>query len=85
MDPDASNWTDIPGSAHNGACGFAFADGHSEIKKWQSAASRYPVIFLSWQGGIRRPFDATGRSDFAWFLERSGFIMANSGIPRYGY
>jgi prepilin-type processing-associated H-X9-DG protein len=25
---------DIPASYHNGACGFAFADGHSEIHKW---------------------------------------------------
>jgi prepilin-type processing-associated H-X9-DG protein len=21
---------------HNGACGFAFADGHSEVHKWKS-------------------------------------------------
>ncbi|MGA3267787.1 MAG: prepilin-type N-terminal cleavage/methylation domain-containing protein [Verrucomicrobiota bacterium] len=27
-------WLDGPGSYHNGACGFAFADGHSEIHKW---------------------------------------------------
>ena len=25
---------DFPASYHNGACGFSFADGHSEIKKW---------------------------------------------------
>jgi len=27
-------WIDLPGSYHNGACGFAFADEHSEIHKW---------------------------------------------------
>jgi prepilin-type processing-associated H-X9-DG protein len=27
-------WHDAPGSYHNGACGLAFADGHSEIHKW---------------------------------------------------
>ena len=27
-------WIDAPGSYHNGACGFAFADGHSEIHRW---------------------------------------------------
>jgi prepilin-type N-terminal cleavage/methylation domain-containing protein/prepilin-type processing-associated H-X9-DG protein len=32
-----SAWKDAPGSYHNGACGFAFADGHSEIHKWQEA------------------------------------------------
>jgi prepilin-type N-terminal cleavage/methylation domain-containing protein/prepilin-type processing-associated H-X9-DG protein len=28
------NIVDVPANYHNGACGFAFADGHSEIKKW---------------------------------------------------
>ncbi|HNQ87862.1 MAG TPA: type II secretion system protein [Verrucomicrobiota bacterium] len=27
-------WTDQPATYHNGASGFAFADGHSEIHKW---------------------------------------------------
>ena len=34
-DPDL--WDDMPGSYHDGACVFAFADGHSEIHKWLSA------------------------------------------------
>ena len=25
---------DAPATYHNGACGFSFADGHSEIHKW---------------------------------------------------
>lgn len=28
-------WIDAPGSYHNGGCGFAFGDGHSEIHKWK--------------------------------------------------
>jgi len=28
------SWEHLPASYHNGACGFTFADGHSEIKKW---------------------------------------------------
>jgi prepilin-type N-terminal cleavage/methylation domain-containing protein/prepilin-type processing-associated H-X9-DG protein len=34
-DPNRNLWVDAPASYHNGACGIAFADGHSEIKKWQ--------------------------------------------------
>ncbi len=30
------HWNDGPASYHNGACGFSFADGHSEIHKWKS-------------------------------------------------
>jgi prepilin-type N-terminal cleavage/methylation domain-containing protein/prepilin-type processing-associated H-X9-DG protein len=29
-----TKWVDFPGSYHNRAGGFSFADGHSEIKKW---------------------------------------------------
>jgi prepilin-type N-terminal cleavage/methylation domain-containing protein/prepilin-type processing-associated H-X9-DG protein len=29
-----NNIVDVPANYHNGACGFAFADGHSEIHKW---------------------------------------------------
>ncbi len=28
---------DFPASYHNGACGFSFADGHSEIHKWRGS------------------------------------------------
>ena len=28
-------WANLPANYHNGACGFSFADGHAEIKKWQ--------------------------------------------------
>jgi prepilin-type processing-associated H-X9-DG protein len=34
---------DFPASFHNGACGFSFADGHSEIHKWRGARIRPPV------------------------------------------
>ena len=30
----ANNIPDAPATYHNGACGFAMADGHSEIHKW---------------------------------------------------
>ncbi|HZR16627.1 MAG TPA: prepilin-type N-terminal cleavage/methylation domain-containing protein [Verrucomicrobiae bacterium] len=34
---------DLPASYHNGACGFSFADGHSEIHKWREATTCAPV------------------------------------------
>jgi prepilin-type N-terminal cleavage/methylation domain-containing protein/prepilin-type processing-associated H-X9-DG protein len=34
MSPAAYRIVDYPASYHNRAAGFAFADGHSEIKKW---------------------------------------------------
>jgi prepilin-type processing-associated H-X9-DG protein len=43
-DPDTA-WQiiDYPASYHNGAGGFSFADGHSEIKKWLDPRTR-PVL-----------------------------------------
>jgi len=31
---------DVPATYHNGACGFAFADGHSEVHKWVDLAMK---------------------------------------------
>jgi prepilin-type processing-associated H-X9-DG protein len=35
---------DFPASYHNGACGFSFADGHSEIHKWIGKTIQPPVV-----------------------------------------
>jgi prepilin-type N-terminal cleavage/methylation domain-containing protein/prepilin-type processing-associated H-X9-DG protein len=37
VNPNAWTLVDMPASYHNGAGGFSFADGHSEIKKWQDS------------------------------------------------
>jgi prepilin-type N-terminal cleavage/methylation domain-containing protein/prepilin-type processing-associated H-X9-DG protein len=29
------SWIDVPGTYHNSGCGFAFADGHSEARRWR--------------------------------------------------
>ena len=39
----SSHIYDFPASYHNGACGFAFADGHSEIHRWKGCAIKPPV------------------------------------------
>jgi prepilin-type processing-associated H-X9-DG protein len=35
-DGEDTEWSDLPASYHVGACGYAFADGHSEIHKWMN-------------------------------------------------
>ena len=80
-DPNANNWQDIPASYHNGACGFSFADGHSEIKKWTSDTSKYPVLFYY---PNQKAFDAAGKLDFYWYRERCGWVL-NGGAPQFGY
>ncbi len=36
---------DFPASSHAGACGIAFADGHSEIHRWKGSKIRAPVTY----------------------------------------
>ena len=81
--PNASAWQDIPASYHNGACGFSFADGHSEIKKWLSRTSKYTRVQYSYPATMG--FDAAGRTDFYWYRERTGYILFGSNRPMFGY
>jgi prepilin-type processing-associated H-X9-DG protein len=82
--PNAAQWGDIPASYHNGACGFSFADGHSEIKKWQSASSKYGVKYF-YAGTKPFTIDAGGRRDFEWYRERTGYVDSVSGRAMFGY
>ena len=81
--PDVNHWQDIPASYHNGACGFSFADGHSEIKKWRSNSSKYTAVQFFYPA--TKPFDAAGYADFRWYLERTGYVRAVGNLPMYGY
>jgi len=33
----------MPASYHNGAGGFSFADGHSEVHRWRDGFTKQPV------------------------------------------
>jgi prepilin-type processing-associated H-X9-DG protein len=80
--PTASAWQDIPASFHDGGCSTSFADGHAEMKRWQSSASWYRVQFYY---PSTRAFDSLGRIDFAWYLSRTGYPDAKTGAPQFNY
>jgi len=65
--PNAPNvrWVDFPAVYHNKAGGLAFADGHSEIKKWKG---------LNYPASGTPPSTVTpgaNRADWDWLAERS--------------
>lgn len=64
-----ARWQDLPASYHNNACGFSFADGHSEIKKWRDPRTIRAVKlqFKWWTGGPDMP--VPGSIDYAWFCD----------------
>ena len=41
----AALFPDVPGSYHKWSCGMSFADGHSEIHKWQNSTLKIPVVY----------------------------------------
>ncbi|MBX3747582.1 MAG: type II secretion system protein [Verrucomicrobiae bacterium] len=59
-----AEWIDFPGTYHNMACGFAFADGHSEIKKWKVGSTAVGAAGVS-----RR--SVPGSVDYAWIRDRT--------------
>ena len=67
--PGPRNWVDVPASLHNGACGFAFADGHAEIHKWVEASTRLPVRIGAL--GNANPRQGERGLDCRWMRERT--------------
>ena len=65
--PSAASWDDVPASYHNRACGFGFADGHSEIKKWLDNNSVWPVAQKNPCTGA----GTTSTRDSAWMVART--------------
>jgi prepilin-type N-terminal cleavage/methylation domain-containing protein/prepilin-type processing-associated H-X9-DG protein len=66
LDPRNSSWVDVPATYHSGATGFAFADGHSQIKKWHDPgliANPYAMATTPRDKGV----------DFRWLAERTTY------------
>lgn len=57
---------DCPSSYHNGACGFAFVDGHSEIHRWLDKRTKPAVTKKGYSPG-----DQKNNKDIQWIWEHS--------------
>jgi len=81
LQPGLGNYTkynDLVASYHAGACGFAFADGHSEIHKWKSKiGTDLPVTK---QAPILTAFSSS--ADANNVLADAAWIASRSSIPR---
>jgi prepilin-type N-terminal cleavage/methylation domain-containing protein len=69
-------WNDLPASYHAGACGFGFADGHSEIHKWKSSKVTIQPVRLT-PGFQAFPFssDPSAMLDAQW-------MTSHLSVPR---
>ncbi len=66
--PSQYGFYDLPGSYHHLACGFSFADGHSEFRRWRDPRTMPPLV----QGGlIPDQFESPGNPDVAWLQDHA--------------
>ncbi len=66
--PSLTGFYDLPGMYHNRACGFSFADGHSEIKRWLDDRTMPPLLQ---SGEVNDIFRTPYNKDVVWLQERS--------------
>lgn len=64
-------WGNLPGSYHDGAANFSFADGHLERHRWQTAA-----IIRRVQRTRISTFPADPKIDFDWLKARTSVKQA---------
>ncbi|MGI8967052.1 MAG: type II secretion system protein [Limisphaerales bacterium] len=64
---DSPAWDDVPASYHNNACGFSFADGHSEIKKWLDANTKQKIRKVNPSAGT----GTVSPNDYKWMKEHT--------------
>jgi prepilin-type N-terminal cleavage/methylation domain-containing protein/prepilin-type processing-associated H-X9-DG protein len=69
----ATAWVDQPATYHNGAAGFAFADGHSEVHKWV-ASLKQPQAQKVRMTGYSSPPVRAGDQDISWVSYRAGRV-----------
>ena len=73
FNPRPTAWIDQPATYHNGAAGFAFADGHSEIHKWKAslAQPRAQKVDTN-RTNPDAPVSARNDQDISWMSYRGG-------------
>jgi hypothetical protein len=63
-------WIDLPAAYHNGACGYHFLDGHSEIHRWTIGPMRNTSKKAFPPGG--NPPNGTG-PDLVWVARHTSY------------
>jgi prepilin-type N-terminal cleavage/methylation domain-containing protein/prepilin-type processing-associated H-X9-DG protein len=65
--PRNQQWLDFPANYHGGAGSITFADGHTEVHKWQSSLRVMPVVYTV-PPALSVP---TNDKDYWWLRERT--------------
>ena len=66
-------FTELPGSFHNNACGISFADGHGEIHKWLDSRINLPVTYVYQHNLGRGGLVVSSSPDLMWMALRTPY------------
>jgi prepilin-type N-terminal cleavage/methylation domain-containing protein/prepilin-type processing-associated H-X9-DG protein len=64
-------WQDGPATYHGGGCGFSFADGHSEVKKWKDGRTVSPPMTPTYNRRFPYGQAHRGSPDIQWVQDRT--------------
>jgi prepilin-type N-terminal cleavage/methylation domain-containing protein/prepilin-type processing-associated H-X9-DG protein len=81
FNPKQTLIVDTPATYHNGACGFAMADGHSEIHKWRGCLTQpraKAVLAVDGQYLNNAISGPVGDPDIHWLSQHGATATANS-------
>ncbi len=62
---------------------FHLRTGTPEMRKWKSRTSNYNKVQYAYPTTMN--FDAAGKLDLDWYLERTGYIEVATGRARFNY
>jgi prepilin-type processing-associated H-X9-DG protein len=74
--PGQTTWVDWPATYHNGGTGFAFADGHTEMRKWRGSLTTGPATRVNYSFSVFPPVLA-GDPDISWVSYRTPRVSAS--------
>jgi prepilin-type N-terminal cleavage/methylation domain-containing protein/prepilin-type processing-associated H-X9-DG protein len=66
--PQNYRMIDWPATFHNNACGFAFADGHSEVHRWKDPRTKV-------RAGNVSPTSQANNKDILWMAEHASALV----------
>ncbi len=75
MESRSTIWQDGPATYHGGGCGFTFADGHSEIKKWRDPRTLKPPMLVTYLYRFPYAYPQPNNQDIQWVLDRTSALM----------
>lgn len=72
--PTAYTIGNFPASYHHGGCGFSFADGHAEVRKWLDGRTKPPVRS---GGDFATGVGTPNNVDVEWLMRRTTAPIAD--------